>query len=546
MVFVGAFEFLEDGTPGGYRTDVGRVVDLLVGEQVYTDEFVALRELIQNSVDAHTKAMNSIGDIEIRLNAQEGYFEVEDWGGGISLDELRDNFAVIGGRRQINERLANNKWLRKRLIARFGVGFISTFRIAYRVLVWTRSSVDHSIFSFEINTQTKEFAYNTDVAIRKNTDVPGTVVRVYIQPQVSDWVERVLQAFHKYCRHHKSIRLFVNDQKVCDSVDRWETEGASFRTVQSLPDMRVEIGLRQGGDNGVHLSSSGIYVGRNLAAITPQIPSTIVCDLDVLPHIVDLDIAREKVLNNDSAMRLRECVCKSAKFLLEEASQRIFPGGDRNHDKKLQELVAQTLMFFVVEGTPDSKNVLDPHRAASLLRNVLHVEIGEQQLIFADAIERLQKENKTLIYTESRFYTSSMDRQIVAQLRKSGELVVRDKELAWETAAGARVESSLETVLRKLVEFEQFNVNVVAGESPGENKVRELFTDDTTSVNSVAVEVRNRLASEGVNVAFVGIFENHMEANGVHYVNNTLKHLGLNSRLSSEQVEYYLRGVIGL
>ena len=122
--------------------DQGQIMDLLVGENLYSDRSVFVRELLQNSIDAtllraemDPSFANKISTDEARIDLWEwwddnGYlwFRIDDFGSGMTRGMLEKYFLKAGNsyyNSQEFRRDLNGK--RYSSISRFGIGFLSSF-----------------------------------------------------------------------------------------------------------------------------------------------------------------------------------------------------------------------------------------------------------------------------------------------------------------------------------------------------------------------------------------------------------------------------------
>lgn len=116
-----------------------RVIDLLVGPQLYTSTDAAVRELLQNAEDACAL----VGDVEgylpritVRYSPSENWCEFIDNGLGMNRESIQGSFAWIGATKtevaHIRERLATVP-AGHRQIAQFGIGILSCFGVATSV-----------------------------------------------------------------------------------------------------------------------------------------------------------------------------------------------------------------------------------------------------------------------------------------------------------------------------------------------------------------------------------------------------------------------------
>jgi len=123
-----------------------KIVDLLMGEKLYSNKLYAIRECIQNSVDAikvFSKSKSSTSYIYINYyDLNSPTLEVFDSGTGMNMDIISNNFLSIGSNsfwrteKGINEWELNYKSLD--LIADHGIGALSYFMIAKQIEIFTK------------------------------------------------------------------------------------------------------------------------------------------------------------------------------------------------------------------------------------------------------------------------------------------------------------------------------------------------------------------------------------------------------------------------
>jgi len=135
-----------------FQAEVKQVLDIVV-HSLYTDKEVFLRELVSNASDACEKLRhlqltekeifddNLPLEIQISTDDQAGTITIQDFGVGLTRDELVQNLGRIAysGSKEFLKALQKGGDRNENLIGQFGVGFYSAFMVAKEVRVYTHS-----------------------------------------------------------------------------------------------------------------------------------------------------------------------------------------------------------------------------------------------------------------------------------------------------------------------------------------------------------------------------------------------------------------------
>ena len=176
-----------------------------LGENLYSDPGVSLRELIQNANDTciirridEPEAPQS--EIHVRFDAWKRLLVVEDNGAGMTEDEAKKFLAVIGSSNteQVRSRLEEMGQgdMAHRLIGRFGLGLLSAFIIGDRVEFVTLSYKDGAEPIWWECDGGQE--YSMGPAFDK-TEI-GTTVTIYVNPKHLGMLleEKLTELIHLY------------------------------------------------------------------------------------------------------------------------------------------------------------------------------------------------------------------------------------------------------------------------------------------------------------------------------------------------------------
>lgn len=129
--------------------DYQAITKLLMGEKIYGDKKLALREMIQNSIDAcklrkeFEDNKKQYGDeefsasIKININSEAGYVAIKDNGMGMTMDIVNNYFLNIGKSYYISESFLLEEY-RYKPIGNFGIGFLACFMLSDEIKIMTR------------------------------------------------------------------------------------------------------------------------------------------------------------------------------------------------------------------------------------------------------------------------------------------------------------------------------------------------------------------------------------------------------------------------
>lgn len=186
-----------------------RLIDLLVGQNLYSNADVALRELIQNAEDAGQ--LQRLADpsfaveICVRFSRSAGWVEVIDDGLGMDTETFEHSFATIGASKtnapRIQALLARAGSGQAPQIGQFGIGILSCFGVADQIDVHTRSE-GYPPISLRIGDRHSDFADLTD-----HRDGRGTTIRLKLKPGGPMSASQVPEAVNRYVRHARHVWL---------------------------------------------------------------------------------------------------------------------------------------------------------------------------------------------------------------------------------------------------------------------------------------------------------------------------------------------------
>lgn len=212
---------------GSFRPDTQKLLQLLSGVELYGSKLVAVREVLQNAFDAvrekiayerlsRTNATNpSLGmalaelnrvDLRVDVSADGAWLTSVDTGVGMTKAMIQDHLLVSGvsSRHDVLdlERKCRQAGFTLGRTGQFGIGVLSYFMLADRVIIKTRRSQEPGdgdgegwVFETEGVGSFGELRRDPNIA-------PGTEVRLHLRPEVvggslSEWYSEL----RKYLRY---------------------------------------------------------------------------------------------------------------------------------------------------------------------------------------------------------------------------------------------------------------------------------------------------------------------------------------------------------
>jgi hypothetical protein len=167
-----------------FSVDTSAALKLLTGNRLYSDNRVFLRELLQNAVDACNlrKRLEASYEpsIHIRFNKDISTVTVRDNGIGMDRQWIEKYFLTIGiSLYQSSEvrRARERSHIDFSFISQFGIGFLSSFLVAEKIIIKTRKT-DGRGMRITISNLRDYF----DVRDLDDAFAPGTEVTLHLKP----------------------------------------------------------------------------------------------------------------------------------------------------------------------------------------------------------------------------------------------------------------------------------------------------------------------------------------------------------------------------
>ncbi len=189
-----------------------QIIDLLMGTKLYSDTKAALRELIQNSIDAClvAEALCKKRDILYKSEIVVRYYnegsvdilEVEDNGIGMNQAIIENYYAKVGSsyyRSKDFYELKAQTGLTFEPISRFGIGILSCFMVSDTIEVETRKLLDNG--DKDVSFQIAIEGYDSIFTIKTGSRLDhGTKTRLFLRKKENPWEKLRSTNFANYVR----------------------------------------------------------------------------------------------------------------------------------------------------------------------------------------------------------------------------------------------------------------------------------------------------------------------------------------------------------
>lgn len=212
----------------------------IIKKFLYSDHEIFLRELVSNAVDAtqKIKRLSSLGEysgdlgeltIDVSIDKEKKTITVKDHGIGMTAEEIKKyiNQIAFSGATEFVEKFKDAADA-KEIIGKFGLGFYSSFMVASKVDIITKSHKDGT------EAAKWECEGETEFEISKaEKEDRGTEIVLHIAEDSEEFLEesRIQGILDKYCKFLPvEIRFGQKDQSVEDGKD--EEGNPKYKTVK--------------------------------------------------------------------------------------------------------------------------------------------------------------------------------------------------------------------------------------------------------------------------------------------------------------------------
>ena len=537
----------DNSLPDSYTADVGKIIQLLIGKSLYSDKYVFLRELVQNSVDACHRAVDKCistnPKITVSINSTERYIEVIDDGDGMTKEILKNHFSIVG--KSISQEY-NDSTGYQNLISQFGIGFISTFIVARKLVIQTKTPED-GLISFKIDNVFSGFQYFTPTR-ESISGSSGTHIRVYLKTEFNP--QAALDKVRTYYRNIENLTILF-DGSTIQLPFNWTPPNPQGLWEDDTDRYKVKLGIFK---EPVYFNASncGFLITTHPIQITPYMfPRIIGGEINFKPKGIDLDLSRSNIIASEKSNSIRKELSISLRKLFREGL-----GGE---DNELKAAILNCLFHYYV--TYDSNipqieaSYSDFYSKEELLDLIKrHASFGYKNRIgkLDYILSEMNKLGLSEVYIISKANRTDFEEVIITHLSNKGYLIVPNFGIPGQFHNNMSINISIEIFFRTLAPHLNLQILKIEDISSLDSfpDIKLNKSDFSTKVRDLIMRVEG---SRGVNIE-IGKFGaagkqcvNNQSTYFLNCEHNSVKSLIDKIESQDESAsEIYLLGLTGL
>ncbi len=211
----------------------------IIKKWLYSDKDIFLRELVSNAVDAIHKLQNvnlveglQLADeykVDIHVDKEAGTISVSDNGIGMTAEEVRKyiNQVAFSSAEDFIEKFKDLED-KNQIIGHFGLGFYSSFMVADKVEIKTRS------YQQDADAVHWQCAGTTSYALEPtDREARGTEVILHLHEEEKEFLEaeRVREVIRKFC-NFLPVSIHLEGEEVNDKNPLWTKSAADIEEEQ--------------------------------------------------------------------------------------------------------------------------------------------------------------------------------------------------------------------------------------------------------------------------------------------------------------------------
>jgi HSP90 family molecular chaperone len=398
--------------PIAFEINRNKIVDLLVGKHLYQSTDVAIRELIQNSIDTCSLKMliNAEYNPKILLTKDNKTLLVSDNGIGMSYIEAKKFLSNIGTSfyqsEDLKKTLAGKQY---DPISFFGIGLLSSFLIADGLIIETKKENEEAC-KFTISSSSTDWKYEkgtlkeSGTSITLNLNQEGKSINI-LESLRRYFIKVSIPIFYK--EHDGAEEEFLSDWLVDDIRERFfysdeKKYAKQTKTIVEVNKVEYDAYLVKTRDyirDQIFLFKQGVFVCR---LNTTGLDSSYCFFINLKTNIIDLQISRENIVENEKFsdfLNMVFCdILDSLKTLVPESNY-------KNYISVLSEMIDSN--EFIEKFNHNDLQLKYPFLNC-ILNKILFPSISSKDIEFLSFDEIIERKEMCLYGCNSKNYREEM------------------------------------------------------------------------------------------------------------------------------------------
>ena len=539
-----------------FKAESKRLLDLMINS-IYTHREIFLRELISNASDAIDKIYyKSLSDDNINFNKENFFIKVSidkenrtikisDTGIGMNKEELDNNLGVIAKSGSLQFKKENEIKDGYDIIGQFGVGFYSSFLIADKVTVITKSFGSNEAYKWEstgvegytIEPSTKD-TVGTDIILHVKTNTDDENFDEYLNEYK---IQSLIKKYSDFIRYPIKMDLterklkegteseyedYIEEKVVNSMVPIWRknkneltqedysnfykekhygfdtplkhihlsVDGTvSYNAILYIPENMPYDFYTKDYEKGLELYSNGVMIMNKCSDLLPDYFGFVKGIVD--SEDLSLNISRE-ILQHDRQLRF---IAKNIKNKIKSELEKMLRNERENYEK-FYKAFGRTLKFGVYDNFGAEKEVLEDllmfysskeKKMVTLDEYVTRMAEDQKYIYYAvgESIDRIEKMPQTELLLdkgyEILYFTDDIDEFAIKMLMK-----YKEKEFKSVSSSDLGIENNDEE--NKVEENNEENKSLF-------DAMKDILSDKISSVK-VSKKLKNHpvcLSNEG-------------------------------------------------
>ena len=508
----------------------------IIKKFLYSEHDIFLRELVSNAVDAtqKIKTLASIGEakgelgelrIDIKIDEEKKTLTISDRGIGMTADEVDKylNQVAFSGAEEFLEKYKGQN--EANIIGHFGLGFYSSFMVADKVEVLTKS------FQADAKAVRWECDGSPDYTLEEiEKEHRGTDIVLHLNEESMEFLEthRVSSVLEKFCRFLPVSIYFIHkdskeeDQPINNTSPAWikkpsELTDEDYRNfykelypyseaplfwihlnvdypfnltgILYFPKIKQSYEIQK---DKIQLYSNQVFVTDEVKEIVPEF-------LMLMHGVIDspdipLNVSRSYLQGDPNVRKINAHITKKVADKLDE----IFRSDRKSFEEKWE-----SIGLFVKYGMMTDDKFLEKANKFLVMESVAEPEGASENKFYTleeykSVTETLQKDKEgkqVILYTTNPVQQDAFIKQAEAKgyvVLKLDTIIdngfINQMEMKWENIRFTRVDSD---IADNLVDKQEDSKTVLSEKE--EEKLKELFAVKIPDLN-ITVEVKGLTA----------------------------------------------------